>query len=65
MTLHGSASCGPFFFRSGESCDCVVPAAVIAEDAVKVLVFAAAAAKIAVSAADAAFAQITTLSGKR
>ena len=46
-------------------------AAVIAEDAVKVLVFAAAAAKIVVSAvetvisADAAFAQITTLSEKR
>ena len=40
-------------------------AAVIAEDAVKVLVFAADAAKIVVSAADAAFAQITILSGKR
>ena len=65
MTLHGSASCGPFFFSVRESCDCVVPAAVIAANAVKVLVFAADAAKIAVSAADAAFAQITTLSGKR
>lgn len=48
-----------------------MPAAVIAANAVKVLVFAADAAKIVVSAvetvisADAAFAQITILSGKR